>query len=112
MTFLLIIVGVALVLAILAREAALHLFASSAARQMRQRGQAREARALLERAVAAPTLLGDRARQNTRFHLAWHLMEAGGYEQAAEQCRVILRRQQPPGVEARIRQRLADCLEA
>lgn len=109
--FLLIALGVAFLLAVLAREAALHVFAPAAARQLRNRGQGRQGRALLERAAAAPSLFGERARRGTRFLLAWYLMEEGEYERGAEQCRTILRRRLPRGFEAQVRQRLADCLE-
>jgi tetratricopeptide (TPR) repeat protein len=100
------------VLAILWREFWIHLVLPVVAMQFRARGSRQRAAAILERSAKAPSLLGQRAKRDVRYRLAWFLLEDGRPAEAAEQCRMILQGRLSPGVEANIRLRLADCLEA
>jgi len=82
------------------------------AHKLNLHGKRRQAMRLLERVVALPSLTGDRAKILSRFHLAlWHLHEKE-YVQAQAQYQKRLRHRLPPGLEAGVRQYLAECQEA
>lgn len=97
---------------ILLRELWLSLLLPVAAQLAMMRGDRERARRILERAIAAPSLWGERGKVDARFRLAWIYLEAKRFDDAVGQCRTILKCQLKPAVEANIRRRLADCLEA
>ncbi|MCS6862770.1 MAG: tetratricopeptide repeat protein [Abditibacteriales bacterium] len=104
-------IGFALALMLL-RELWLLLLLPVAARVAMLGGDRARARRILERVVAAPSLWGERGKLEVRFRLAWLYLEEKRFADAIEQCRAILQRRLKPAVEANVRRRLADCLEA
>jgi len=97
---------------ILLRELWLSLLLPVAAQLAMMRGDRERARRILERAVAAPSLGGERGKVDTRFRLAWIYLEEKRFDDAVAQCRTLLKRRLKPAVEANVRRRLAHCLEA
>jgi tetratricopeptide (TPR) repeat protein len=105
------ILGFALTFALL-REFWLQLLLPAFALHLRARGRRAQATKTLERAAARPSLFGERGRIEVRYRLAWLYMEDRRYDAAIQQCRTILARRLRPSVEASVRARLAECLEA
>jgi tetratricopeptide (TPR) repeat protein len=83
----------------------------AAAEQLRQRGRRDEARRLLESGLQAPALLSRSLRIEALYRLARLDMEDGRYEDAARRCQEALPLEPSPGQAARVRERLAECLE-
>ncbi len=97
---------------VLLRELWFSFLLPVAAQLAMRRGDRERARRILERVIAAPSLWGERGKVEARFRLSWIYLEAKRCEDAVEQCRAILRHRLKPAIEANVRRRLADCLEA
>lgn len=100
------------VVLVLLREAWLHVILAGVAQAFLQRGDVDRARKLLERIVRLPSLFGSACAPDERYRLAWCYLSAGRPQDAIAECRTILARRRSPTVEATIRRRLADALEA
>lgn len=76
------------------------------------RGDHAGARAVLERALRSPFGVGVENRATLRYQLAWYYMADSRYAEAADQVRAALAAPLPWQLEATLRKRLAECLEA
>ena len=105
--------GAGLILAIAAGwECHLKLVLPLMARFAASRGDREAQRKILERISASRALTAGDAKTNARFALAWICMDERDYQGAENWCRKALDARLRPPVEANIRRRLADCLEA
>jgi tetratricopeptide (TPR) repeat protein len=75
------------------------------------RGAGPWARRVFEWIVAAPSLFGGRWKLQARFQLISFELARGRYAEANAQCRAMLAYRLSPGLESKVRQSLADCLE-
>jgi tetratricopeptide (TPR) repeat protein len=105
-------IAVILLLAVLAREFYFFAWLPARAHVAFARGRRPEAKALMERVAGTWSAFGPKAKMETRFRLSWMYLADGDAARAADQCRAILKLRLRPVVEANIRNRLADCLEA
>lgn len=97
---------------VLAREAWLHIWLAGLAQGLQARGHREAAVKLFERVVRSASLFGSACAPNERFRLSWCYLEGGRPLDAAAECRAILAQRRPPAIEANVRRRLADALEA
>ena len=111
-TGLMIGLAVLVVALLLAREAWLHLFVAGVAHAILARGHHARAQKLYERIVRQPSLFGTACAPNERYRLAWCYLSTGRPQDAVSECRAILAARRAPSVEATVRRRLADALEA